>query len=199
MHYRNRKPDKLHDINKHESTNPPFAESLAKLIQRHSTQHNLKKIQREIQHTKSKSAPETQPLLCGRWPIPDKLYDTLDACLDIERILHCNPYIQPTTKGPDLLLGRPTKHNVLFRTTHRHIMVGYVHVPPGISAKQTPDRAGTSHLQRPYPQKPHSKPNHSNPPRLEPHSLTRTKFTHQLRTTYRPNLTHAGYPAPTPP
>ena len=41
----NRRLDKLHDIYTHEITNPTFEESLAKLIQRHNTQHNLKKIQ----------------------------------------------------------------------------------------------------------------------------------------------------------
>jgi hypothetical protein len=87
--------DKLHDIYKHERSDPPFAESLAKLIQRHNTQHNIKKVQRELQRTKSRSAPETQPLLCGGWPLPEKLYDTLDACFDIDRILHCNPYNLP--------------------------------------------------------------------------------------------------------
>ncbi len=55
----NRRLDKLHDICKHESTNPPFKESLAKLIKRHNKQHDLKKIQRELQLTKSKTASET--------------------------------------------------------------------------------------------------------------------------------------------
>jgi len=87
--------DKLHDIYKHESANPPFEESLANLIQRHNTQHNLKQIQRELRLTKSKTASETQPILCGGCPIPDKLYDTLDACFGIDRILHCNPYNLP--------------------------------------------------------------------------------------------------------
>ena len=91
----NRRLDKLHDIYKHDRTNPPFAESLSRLIQRHNTQHNLKKVQRELQLTKSKSAPDTQPLLCGGWPIPDELYDTLNTCFGIDRILHCNPYNLP--------------------------------------------------------------------------------------------------------
>jgi hypothetical protein len=75
--------------------NPPFAKSLAKLIQRHNTQHKLTKVQRELQLTKSKSAPDTQPLLCGGWPIPDELYDTLNTCFDIDHILRCNPYNLP--------------------------------------------------------------------------------------------------------
>jgi hypothetical protein len=91
----NRRLNKLHDIYKHERTNPLFAESLTKLIQIHTTQHNLKKVQRKLQLAKSKSAPETQPFLCGGWPTPDKLYDTLDACFDVDRILHCNPYNLP--------------------------------------------------------------------------------------------------------
>jgi hypothetical protein len=91
----NRRIDKLHDIYKYESTNPSFAESLAKLIQRHNTQNNLKNVQRELLLTKSKSALDTQPLICGGWSIPDKLYDTLDACVDIDHILHCNPYNLP--------------------------------------------------------------------------------------------------------
>ena len=91
----NMRLDKLHDIYIHDRTNPPFAESLARLIQRHNTQHNLKKVQRELQLTKSKTAPDKHPLLCGGWPIPDDLYDTLNTCFDIDRILHCNPYNLP--------------------------------------------------------------------------------------------------------
>jgi hypothetical protein len=45
----------------HEGTNLPFEESLAKLIQRHNKQHNLQKIQRELQLSKSKTAQEAQP------------------------------------------------------------------------------------------------------------------------------------------
>jgi hypothetical protein len=59
----NRRLDKFHDIYKHEGTNIPFEESLAKLIQSHNNQHNLKQIQRELQLGKAKTAPETQPLL----------------------------------------------------------------------------------------------------------------------------------------
>ncbi len=31
-------------------------------------------------------------LLCRWWLVPNKLYDTLDACFDIDRIQHCNPH-----------------------------------------------------------------------------------------------------------
>jgi hypothetical protein len=78
-----RRLDKLGDMYTHEGTNPPFEESLAKLIQRHNIQHILEKIQRELQLSKAKTAPETQPLLCRECPISDKLYDALDACFEI--------------------------------------------------------------------------------------------------------------------
>ena len=71
-----RRLDKLHDIYNKIPTNPPFEESLVKLIYRQDKQHHPKKILRELLLSKAKNITERQPLLCGGWPIPDKLYDT---------------------------------------------------------------------------------------------------------------------------
>ena len=49
----------------------------------------------ELQLGKAKNIIDTQPLLCGGWPVPDQLFDTLHICFHIDRILHCNPYILP--------------------------------------------------------------------------------------------------------
>jgi hypothetical protein len=91
----NRRLDKLHDIYNHSLSNPPFEEALAKLILKQDKQHHPKKILRELQLSKAKSVTDTQPLLCGGWLIPDRLYDTLHDCFQIDRVLHCGPYNLP--------------------------------------------------------------------------------------------------------
>jgi hypothetical protein len=69
----NRRLDRLHDIYNNIPNNPPFEESLAHLIHKNNKQHHLKKIQGELQLSKAKNIIDTQPLLCGGWPIPDQL------------------------------------------------------------------------------------------------------------------------------
>jgi len=91
----NRRLDKLHDIYNNIPINPPFEEYLAKLIHRQDKQHHQKKILRELLLSKANNITEKQPLICGGWPIPDKLYDTLHDCFHINRILHFNPYNLP--------------------------------------------------------------------------------------------------------
>ena len=50
----NRKIDKLHEMYKNMNTNPPFAESLAKLMHRNDTKHLTKKFLIELQLSKAK-------------------------------------------------------------------------------------------------------------------------------------------------
>jgi hypothetical protein len=91
----NRRLDKLHDIYNNTANNPPFEESLAHLIHKNNKHYHPKKILRELQLSKAENIIDTQPLLCRGWPIPDQLFDTLHGCLQIDRILHCNPYNLP--------------------------------------------------------------------------------------------------------
>ena len=65
----NRRLNTLHDIYNNTANNPPFEESLAHLIYKNNKQYHLKKIQRELQLSKAKNITDTQPLLCGGWPI----------------------------------------------------------------------------------------------------------------------------------
>jgi hypothetical protein len=85
----NRRLDKLNDIYKSTDTNPPFAEPLAKLI------HRKNKKLREPHLSNARSIIDTQTLLCGGWSILNKLYDTLDAYFQIDRVLLCKPYNLP--------------------------------------------------------------------------------------------------------
>jgi hypothetical protein len=87
----NKRLDKLCDIYNNTANNPPFEESLAHLIHKTNKQQHLKKIERELQLSKAKNIIDTQLLLCGGWPIPDQLYDTLHNCFQIDSILHSNP------------------------------------------------------------------------------------------------------------
>ncbi len=91
----NRRVDKFYDLYKSTKTSPPFAKSVHKLIHKHNKQYINKKILRELLLCKSKTKLDIQPLLCGGWPILDRLYDTLDECLHIDRVLHCSPYNMP--------------------------------------------------------------------------------------------------------
>jgi hypothetical protein len=90
-----RRLDKLHYIYMNTANNPPFEESLAHLIHKNDKQHHPKKILRELQLSIAKNTIDIQPLVCGGWPIPDQLFDTLHDYFHIDRILHCNPYNLP--------------------------------------------------------------------------------------------------------
>ena len=76
-------------------TNPPFAESLAKLIHINDKQYHTKKTMKELQFSKAKNIVDTQLLLCGGLPIAHTVYDTLNACFQIKRVLQCSPYDLP--------------------------------------------------------------------------------------------------------
>ena len=69
----NKKIEKLHDTYHNTIINPKFAETLAKLIRNNNKHHNLVKMLRQLQLCKAKIIIDTRPLLCGGWPIPDKL------------------------------------------------------------------------------------------------------------------------------
>jgi hypothetical protein len=55
----NSRLDKLHNIYKNIPNNPPFEESLTKLVRRNDKQHHSKKIIRELQLGKAKNILET--------------------------------------------------------------------------------------------------------------------------------------------
>jgi hypothetical protein len=85
----NRRLDKPHDVYKNTETNPPFDEPLAKFIHRKNKQHHAKKLLRELLLCKAQNKLDTQPLVCRGWLIPNKLYDTLGDCFQVDCVLHC--------------------------------------------------------------------------------------------------------------
>ena len=68
---------------------------LAKLIHMSDKQEQSKKILMELLLGKTKNILDTQSLVCRGWPIQDNLYDILDDCFQVNRVVHCNPYNLP--------------------------------------------------------------------------------------------------------
>jgi hypothetical protein len=142
--------------------------------------------------------PNTQPLLCGGWPIPDKLYDTLDECFDIDRILHSNPYNLPlraqTYYSEDPLNTLFTSES-LTDTTWTGTSMPLPEFQPSKLTTALEQAIYNAHTHK----KPHPKPNHPHTPRLETYPLPCTESTHQLRIARHHNSTHTSHPTPAPP
>jgi hypothetical protein len=85
---------KLNALYTHAKDRPKLPEALAELSHRHNI---IKIIHDQNTETKLYKHYKTQPIqdLNGTWPIPDPLYDALDNCVNIKRVIHCNPINLP--------------------------------------------------------------------------------------------------------
>ena len=65
-------------------------EALATLMCRTYTHINRRKALRELKLTKHIN-PDQHPIMRGRWPIPDPIYDAFYQAFNIQRVLDCSP------------------------------------------------------------------------------------------------------------
>ena len=83
-----------------------FEDALSTLMCRTYTHLNRRKALRELKLTKHIN-PDHHPIMRGRWPIPDPIYDALHQAFNIQRVLDCSPMDLPInateyyTRHPD--------------------------------------------------------------------------------------------------
>jgi hypothetical protein len=85
---------KLTNLYNPTDTNTPLPEAIAILTHRHTTidPTRTQPIETKIYKPHKLYPEETNN---GMWQIPDNIYDALNACFNIKKVIHCNPIILP--------------------------------------------------------------------------------------------------------
>ena len=176
----NRILGKPYDIYNSVTNNPSFEKSLALLIHQNGKQQHPKKILRELYLITAKNTIDTQPLMCGGWPIPDQLFDTLHDCFDIDRILHCNPYNLPlraSTYYSEDPFNKLFSAEPITNTVWTELTLSLPELQPNKLTKALEHAIYSTHT---HTQRHATERNNTNTPRLETHTIPSPQPTHQL-------------------
>ena len=80
----------MHALYNHANDKPTFLEAIAELTHKHTTINiTYDQITTTKHHNHYK--PQTHQDMKGTWPILNVLYDALNNCFNIQRVIHCNP------------------------------------------------------------------------------------------------------------
>jgi hypothetical protein len=85
---------KQNTLYNHANNKHAISEALAELTSKHTT---INITHDQITETKLHKhyKPQSQQDLNGTWPISNVLYDALDNCFNVQRVIHCNPINLP--------------------------------------------------------------------------------------------------------